>query len=50
MAAGAKPNARIGRWVAKSVHAGIEGIAFIWTVSGKTAPSTLRFGTGPADS
>lgn len=30
-----QPNAKIARWVAKSVHAGIEGFAFLWTVSGR---------------
>lgn len=41
MGAGNQGNAKIGRWVAKTVHAGIEGFAFLWTVSGKPAWPSL---------
>ena len=37
MPKGSRSQAKVGRWVAKSVHAGIEGFAFLWTVSGKSS-------------
>ena len=37
MPKGSRSQAKVGQWVAKSVHAGIEGFAFLWTVSGKSS-------------
>ncbi|CAK0787789.1 hypothetical protein CVIRNUC_011011 [Coccomyxa viridis] len=34
MPRGSRSQAKVGQWVAKSVHAGIEGFAFLWTVAG----------------
>lgn len=37
---GPAAKAKVGRWVARTVHAAIEGIAFLWTVPGD--PENLR--------
>ena len=37
MPGGSRSQAKVGQWVAKTVHAGIEGFAFLWTVSGKSS-------------